>query len=200
MEKVIDCMGMGCPLPVVNAKKAVEEFTEDGRLTVQVDNETAMKNLTKFAASRNFEVSSTKKGENAYEVTMLVKKATCEEAEKEKAGGRQGGVTVVLAANTMGTGEEKLGKALMKAFIFALTSQDELPEYIVCYNTGAYLTTEGSDSLADLKNLEAAGVKIMTCGTCLDYYQIKDKLAVGTVSNMYEIVETQMRSALIIRP
>ena len=124
MEKVIDCMGMGCPLPVVNAKKAVEEFTEDGRLTVQVDNETAMKNLTKFAASRNFEVSSTKKGENAYEVTMLVKKASCEEVEQEKAGGRQGGVTVVLSANTMGTGEEKLGKALMKAFIFALTSQD----------------------------------------------------------------------------
>ena len=120
MEKVIDCMGMGCPLPVVNAKKAVEEFTEDGRLTVQVDNETAMKNLTKFAASRNFEVSSTKKGENAYEVTMLVKKASCEEVEQEKAGGRQGGVTVVLSANTMGTGEEKLGKALMKAFIFAL--------------------------------------------------------------------------------
>ena len=107
---------------------------------------------------------------------------------------------MVLSANTMGTGEEKLGKALMKAFIFALTSQDELPEYIVCYNTGAYLTTEGSDCLADLKNLEAAGVKIMTCGTCLDYYQIKDKLAVGTVSNMYEIVETQMRSALIVRP
>jgi len=96
MEKVIDCMGMGCPLPVVNAKKAVEEFTEDGRLTVQVDNETAVKNLTKFAASRNFEVSSMKKGENAYDVTMLVRKATCEEAEKEKAGGRQGGVTVVL--------------------------------------------------------------------------------------------------------
>ena len=109
MEKVIDCMGMGCPLPVVNAKKAVEEFTEDGRLTVQVDNETAVKNLTKFAASRNFEVSSMKKGENAYDVTMLVRKATCEEAEKEKAGGRQGGVTVVLSANTMGTGEEKLG-------------------------------------------------------------------------------------------
>ena len=83
MEKVIDCMGMGCPLPVVNAKKAVEEFTEDGRLTVQVDNETAMKNLTKFAASRNFEVSSAKKGENAYEVTMLVKKASSEEADRE---------------------------------------------------------------------------------------------------------------------
>ena len=100
----------------------------------------------------------------------------------------------------MGSGEEKLGKALMKAFIFALTKQDMLPETVLCYNSGAYLTCEGSDSLEDFKALEAEGVNIMTCGTCLDFYGIKDKLAVGSVTNMYDIVETMENARSIIRP
>ena len=107
---------------------------------------------------------------------------------------------VVLSGNTMGTGDEKLGKALMKAFIFALTKQDILPETILCYNSGAYLTCTGSDSLEDLNTLEAQGVKIMTCGTCLDFYNLKEQLQIGTVTNMYEIVETMEKAGSIIRP
>ena len=113
---------------------------------------------------------------------------------------RRQGTVVVLSGNTMGTGDEKLGKALMKAFIFALTKQDILPETILCYNSGAYLTCTGSDSLEDLNTLEAQGVKIMTCGTCLDYYNLKDKLAVGSVTNMYAIVETLSNASKILRP
>ena len=100
----------------------------------------------------------------------------------------------------MGSGDEKLGKALMKAFVFALTKQDVLPETVVCYNTGAYLTCEEADTLEDLKNLEAEGVQILTCGTCLDYYGIKERLAVGSVTNMYEIVETMEKARTIVRP
>ena len=88
----------------------------------------------------------------------------------------------------------------MKAFVFALTKQDQLPETILCYNTGAYLTCEGADTLEDLKALEAEGVNIMTCGTCLDFYGIKDTLAVGGVTNMYEIVETMENAKSVIRP
>ena len=110
------------------------------------------------------------------------------------------GMVVVLSANVMGTGEEKLGKALMKAFVFALTRQDVLPETILCYNTGAYLTCEGADTLEDLKSLEAEGVNIMTCGTCLDFYGMKEKLALGSVTNMYEIVETMENAGKLIRP
>ena len=107
---------------------------------------------------------------------------------------------VVLSANTMGTGEEKLGKALMKAFVFALTKQDVLPETILCYNTGAYLTTEGADTLEDLKLLESEGVTILTCGTCLDFYGLKEKLMVGGVTNMYDIVERMESAQIIVRP
>jgi selenium metabolism protein YedF len=109
-------------------------------------------------------------------------------------------MVVVLSGNVMGTGDEKLGTSLMKAFVFAVTKQDVLPETIVCYNTGAYLTCEGADTLEDLKSLEAEGVNILTCGTCLDFYGIKDKLAVGTVTNMYEIVETMEKARTIVRP
>ena len=109
-------------------------------------------------------------------------------------------MVVVLSANAMGNGDEQLGKLLMKSFIFALTKQDQLPETILCYNSGAYLTCEESDSLEDLKSLEAEGVKILTCGTCLDFYKLKEKLAVGGVSNMYEIVEIMENAGTIIRP
>ena len=100
----------------------------------------------------------------------------------------------------MGNGEEQLGKILMKSFIFALTKQDQLPEIILCYNSGASLTCEDSDSLEDLKSLEAEGVKILTCGTCLDFYGLKEKLAVGGFTNMYEIVEIMESAGTIVRP
>ena len=100
----------------------------------------------------------------------------------------------------MGNGEEQLGKILMKSFIFALTKQDQLPETILCYNSGAYLTCEGSDSLEDLKSLEAEGVKILTCGTCLNFYGITDKLQVGEVTNMYVIAEKMTQADLIVQP
>ena len=129
--------------------------------------------------------------------------AVAEEAEEEivcAVDSRKNGMVVVLSANVMGTGDEKLGTSLMKAFVFAVTKQDQLPETIVCYNTGAYLTCEGADTLEDMKALEAEGVNILTCGTCLDFYGIKDKLAVGTVTNMYEIVEVMEKAKNIVRP
>ena len=107
---------------------------------------------------------------------------------------------VVIAADHMGEGKEDLGKVLIKGFIFALTQLEELPKTILFYNGGAKITAEGSESLEDLKTLEAQGVEIMTCGTCLDYYGLKEKLQVGTVTNMYSIVETMNNADKIIRP
>ena len=113
---------------------------------------------------------------------------------------RRKGMLVVLSASTMGTGDPKLGTSLMKAFVFALTKQDQLPDTILCYNSGAYLTCEGADTLEDLKLLESEGVTVLTCGTCLDFYGLKEKLAVGGVTNMYDIVERMENAAQIIKP
>ncbi len=209
MNRTVDARGLSCPLPVVNAKKAAEEMTESGILTVLVDNEMAVQNLQKFANQKGYDVAGEKKSEKEYVVTIQVKTAgqpvqiiVPEESEEEICSPdvRKKGMVVVLSANVMGTGEEKLGKALMKAFVFAVTKQDYLPETILCYNTGAYLTCEGADTLEDLKSLEAEGVNILTCGTCLDFYGIKEKLAVGSVTNMYEIVEKMEAAKTIVRP
>ena len=204
MERIIDCKGMACPLPVVNAKKAAEELNTGDVLTVQVDNEIAVQNLTRFAEHKGFGVSAEKKGDKEYAVIMQVSGAAAESSQEEAVvcvmDSRRKGMLVVLSANVMGTGDAKLGTSLMKAFVFALTKQDQLPDTILCYNTGAYLTCEGADTLEDLKLLESEGVTILTCGTCLDFYGLKEKLAVGSVTNMYDIVERMENAAQIIKP
>ena len=215
MNKVIvDARGLACPLPVVNAKRAADEMKNGGVLEVLVDNEIAVQNLQKFARQKGYAVSGEKTAEKEYRVLIqvdggseavvdgVVQDRTMAEAEDIACApdARKSGMVIVLSANVMGTGDEKLGTSLMKAFVFAVTKQDMLPETILCYNTGAYLTCEGSDSLEDLKALEAEGVKVLTCGTCLDFYGIKDKLAVGSVTNMYEIVEIMENAGSVIRP
>ena len=206
MERTLDCMGMACPLPVINAKKAIEEFTEDGILTVKVDNDTAVQNLTRLGEHNGFSVFSEKISDKEYAVKMNVKagkgsKETIIPAESMTcAAPAAGGKVVVLSGDVMGSGDEKLGKKLMKAFVFALTSQDVLPEKVICYNRGAFLTTEDPDTIKDLKSLEEAGTVIMTCGTCLDYYGLKEKLQVGIIYNMYDIAEALMNASSVIRP
>ena len=190
-----------------NAKKAADEMNAGDVLTVLVDNEIAVQNLQRFATGKGYGASSEKKSEIEYAVTIRIAALaeSKEEASEEEevvcaVDARKKGMLVVLSANVMGKGEEKLGKALMKAFVFALTKQDQLPETILCYNTGAYLTCEGADTLEDLKSMEAEGVTVLTCGTCLDFYGIKDKLAVGSVTNMYDIVERMEAAKTIVRP
>ena len=204
MEKIIDCKGMACPLPVVNAKKAAEELNSGDVLTVLVDNEIAVQNLTRFAEHKGFGVSAEKKADREYAVIMTISGAVAEKNKEEEIAcvmdSRRKGMLVVLSGNQMGTGDPRLGTSLMKAFVFALTKQDQLPDTILCYNTGAYLSCEGADTLEDLKLLESEGVTILTCGTCLDFYGLKEKLAVGTVTNMYDIVERMENAAQIIKP
>ena len=203
MEKIIDCRGMACPLPVVNAKKAAEELFAGDTLTVLVDNEIAVQNLQRFASHKGYDTCGEKKGEAEYAVLITISGTAAQQENEEVActvDSRKKGMLVVLSANTMGTGDVKLGTSLMKAFVFALTKQDQLPETILCYNTGAYLTCQDADTLDDLKLLESEGVTILTCGTCLDFYGLKEKLAVGGVTNMYDIVECMEKAAHIVKP
>ena len=203
MEKIIDCRGMACPLPVVHTKKAAEELSAGDVLTVLVDNEIAVQNLQRFAAHKGFAATGEKKAQQEFAVTIILSGDAAETAQAVQnctPDTRKKGLLVVLSANTMGTGDPKLGASLMKAFVFALTRQDRLPETVLCYNSGAYLTCEGADTLEDLKLLESEGVKILTCGTCLDFYGLKEKLAVGSVTNMYDIVERMEQAVSIVKP
>lgn len=206
MKQTINAMGKSCPIPVVETKKALGSLTEGDQVEVAVDNEIAVQNLTKMANQKKLAVTSEKLAPNHYVVVLTVGGRSHETAAKAAEQvqcnpmGSQGDTVVVLASDKMGDGDEKLGRLLMKGFIYALTEQDELPQTVLIYNSGAYLSAASSESIADLKFLESQGVEVLTCGTCLNHYGLSEKLAVGMVTNMYVIVEKQMQAAKIIKP
>lgn len=195
-------MGDNCPIPVIKTKKAMQEITGPETIEVLVDNEIAVQNVTKMAVSSGGNVTSEKLGEKEFKVTIQMNGAVAKEAEEEAVctPDRKGDTIVVIASDKMGSGNDELGKVLIKGFIFAVTQLEELPKAMIFYNGGATLTAEGSDSLEDLKSLEAQGVEILTCGTCLNYYGLTDKLEVGSVTNMYTIVEKMAEAGKIIQP
>lgn len=200
----IDARGKLCPMPVIMTKKAIQELTEKEQIKVIVDNKIAVENISKLAKSQSAQVSVNEVDGEFYLQLSLegaqgldpisVEKGTIEEGPIEK------GTLLVLSSHLMGNGKDDLGKVLMKGFVFAVTQLDKLPEKVVLYNGGAQLTAQGSDSLEDFKYLESQGVEILTCGTCLSYYEIEDKLMVGEVTNMYTIVEAMSDAIKVIRP
>lgn len=162
----------------------------------------SVQNLTRLASSKGLKSFAEKKEEKLFIVKITLDKPLEENGAEEEAScgvDRKKNTVVAIASERMGHGNDELGKVLMKGFIFALSQLDELPSTILFYNGGATITTEGSPSLDDLKNMEAQGVEILTCGTCLDYYNLKDKLAVGSVTNMYTIVEKLANADKIIK-
>lgn len=204
MEQSIDAKGLACPKPVILAKKAMDTCSRGDVVLITVDNEMAVENLRKLAGSQKAEYASTKLGEKEFSVRITVTRENENQAETEipvNCSVPSGDNTVVvISSNKMGNGDEVLGKLLMKGFIYALTQLPKLPKTVLLYNGGAHLSCEGSESLEDLKTLEGEGVEILTCGTCLNHYGITEKLAVGRVTNMYEIVEKQADAVKIIRP
>ena len=196
----VDARGDACPIPVVKTRQAIAQLAGPGRVETLVDNEIAVQNLTKMAGQKGYEAQSEQLGPDHYRVVLTVGDAPAEPECPACAPMKFGSTVVVVAADHMGEGDDRLGKTLLKAFLYALTQQEELPAAILFYNGGARLTCKGSDSLEDLRQLEAEGVEILTCGTCLNFYGLSEELAVGGVTNMYEIVERQMKASKLVRP
>ena len=209
MKKIkVDAMGDQCPIPVIKTKKALKEITETTLVEVHVDNEIAVQNISKMAKQKNLEYKCEKLEEQHYiikinaeaEGVSIQQKAPAENDKEICYPDRKSNTVVVLSSNQMGNGSEELGQILMKGFIFALTELDELPSTVLLYNSGVKLSTEGSNSIEDLKTLQAQGVEILSCGTCLNYYDLTEKLQVGDVTNMYFILEKMAQADKIIRP
>ena len=215
MKKIIDAKGLPCPQPVIKAKAVLKEMTE-GTVEVLVDNEIAVQNLMKLGGYFGLKPVSEKVSEEEFRVSYDVTERNGEmlpgdgrqpadaeavtEAEACIPDARRKGQVVVISSDCMGTGDDELGRQLMKGFLYAQTQLDVLPDTILLYNGGAKLSAEGSQSVEDLRSLEAQGVEILTCGTCLNYYGLSGKLAVGNVTNMYDIAEKLSGAASIIRP
>lgn len=197
----VNAIGDNCPVPVIKTKKAIEALAGPEVVEVLVDNEVAVQNVTKMAKTLGGSVTAEKTGEKEFKIRIQIGDAvSVEEEEISCILDRRDHTVIVISSDRMGNGNDELGKALIKGFIFAVTQLDVLPETMLFYNGGATLTVEGSDSLEDLKHLEAQGVEILTCGTCLNYYGLTEKLAVGSVTNMYSIVEKMSGAGKIVQP
>ena len=202
----VNAIGDACPIPVVKTLNAIKELKGADVIETLVDNETAVQNLIRMADKKGCKVNAEKISDKEFKVTIEVGEAalaapidtenvTC---ELPKSGKKN--TVVVISSKAMGHGGDELGTALMKGFIFALSQQEQLPSTILFYNGGASITCQGSVSLEDLKSMEAQGVEILTCGTCLNFYGLTEQLAVGEVTNMYTIVEKMNGADLIIKP
>ena len=201
---VVDAMGEACPIPVVKATRALREMAEPGTLEVHVDNEIAVQNLTRMAGGNHLPVRWEKVGEKEFVVIMDVAEPTGDTPRQEPelvcVPDSRGDFLVAVDTDVMGRGSDELGRTLMKGFLFAVSQLPQLPKTMLFYNGGARLTTEGSASLEDLKNMEAQGVEILTCGTCLNHYGLAERLAVGSVTNMYTIVEKLAGAGKVVKP
>ncbi|MCC0633334.1 sulfurtransferase-like selenium metabolism protein YedF [Clostridioides sp. ZZV15-6388] len=185
MSIKIDARGLACPKPVINTKKELDNI-EEGIVVTTVDNETAKENILKLAKSLNCEAKIVDEKENL--ISIEIKKGNNIVAQKEES--ELEDTCVFISSDKMGLGNDELGQVLIKGFIYTLTESKPYPKHILLVNGGVKLSAENEATIENLKILEDAGVEILSCGTCLDYYNLKEKLQVGSVTNMYSIVET----------
>jgi selenium metabolism protein YedF len=196
--KVIDAKGKACPTPVILTKNALETANE---VTTIVDNDVARKNVEKFAKSKSFQFSTITK-EDSFEI--LIKKDSKLESIEEKPlvvkekSFNDNNVVLLCASDTFGRGSKELGKVLMKSFFYSLTELSNPPKTIIFMNSGANLSLKDSKVLQSLKDLSDKDVKILTCGTCLNYYEKENELAVGEITNMYTATEIMINSDNLI--
>jgi len=191
-----------CPVPVIKVKKALA--TKVAELEVLVDNEIAVQNISKLLNSQECSFSTLKE-EEFFLMKIITGSGDAVEADFDQrqdipSHSKNSNTLVVISSEYMGEGDAALGKILIKGFIFALTQLDTLPQAVVFYNGGVRHTLQNSESLDDLQYLHKQGVKILSCGTCLTHMGVADSLAVGEVTNMYDIVTLQQQATCIIKP
>jgi selenium metabolism protein YedF len=186
----IDARNLDCPEPVIRTKKALEALTA-GQLTILLNNTTSLENVQRFVKKQGCAVSlSEKDGEYSLEVTKP-------ETASEKVVASQ--AVMLIAGDQLGQGDEALGQLLIAAFINTLPEAKTRPSKMLFINRGVFLTTEGSRVLPALQQLENEGVEIFSCGTCLNHYQLKEKLKTGKVTNMYDTVDSLLAAEKVIR-
>lgn len=201
--QTVDNRGLACPEPVIRTKKALDAMTS-GTLVSIVDNEIAKENVLRLANSMGlqttvkqegslFHIEISKDGEADTASVETVELVNCSLPTAKH-------TTLLVKSDLFGEGDPALGQVLMKSFFHALNESSVLPREIFFVNSAVRLTCQGSPVLAKLEELKEKGVQIFSCGTCLDFYHLNDKLAIGEVTNMFSIVEalTQADNAITL--
>ena len=204
MEKRIDARGLECPKPVILTRDAIRAGDAES-IRVTVDNDAAAENVRRMAGSQGWDSGLEREGGDIHVVLRkgegAAKPGNIEVPHKRAAPGPGAApkVVVFVASDLFGVGDEELGRILMRAFIKTIKELDPRPAQVIFANSGVRITTEGSELVDDLAALEKSGVEIISCGTCLDYYKLLDKLRVGRSSNMYEIASALVGADRVVK-
>ena len=189
--KIIDCRKLACPAPVITVKKALEEQNE---LQVLLDNGAPRENVSRFARNRGYQLCEEQDTSGSWIITI-----TQDNESPKTAAGSKDEKVMVITSNCFGNGPEELGKLLMKNLIHTLLETASQPARMLFLNSGVFLTTEGSDVLEALEKLEGMGVEILSCGLCLDFFDLKDKLRIGGTTNMLSIADNLLNAAQVVK-
>ncbi len=190
---IVDARGLTCPQPVVLTNNA---FGESDEVTTIVDNEVSKENVARLAKSKGFSCEIEHKDGDFY--LHLKREETVPETSVNLSA--SGPTVLLIGSDIMGRGSEELGHKLMTAFIQVLHEITPQPETIIFMNSGVKLVVEGSQVIEDLKEMEQNGITLLACGTCLGFYELKDKVAVGQISNMYDIASAMFEAGRLISP
>jgi selenium metabolism protein YedF len=188
--KDLDVRGLSCPAPVVSVKRALE--TGEGELRVLLDDGAPRENVKRFAQGRGYTVQE-EPVEGGFVLTLNGASLKAREPAQT------GGTVMLIGSDRLGDGPEELGRLLMRNFIMTLLDCGELPDRMLFLNTGVLLTAAGSEVIEALDALGNRGVEVLSCGVCLDFFQKKESLAAGKVTNMFTIAESLLGARSVIR-
>jgi selenium metabolism protein YedF len=197
MNKILDARGWACPKPVIETRKALQT---DKLLTVIVDNKPARENVSRLATKMNCKFTIDEKNDGIYihidcEGSEPIQENTQEEYITCETGKN---IVLVIATDTVGKGSDELGGILMRAFMHTFLEVKPSPNTIIFMNNGVKLAIKGSPVLEDLQELSNRGVEILVCGTCTNYFGITDNVAVGIISNAYNIAEAMLNADKVV--
>jgi selenium metabolism protein YedF len=194
--KNLDCRGLACPGPVIQVKRTLEETPQGTSFSIDLDSDASRDNIRRFADSRGAGVSVQEKADGS---TRLVITVPLDTETRRHGDAEIKSPVIFIAAETIGGGDEKLGRILMEGFINTLLEQDQIPDRILFMNAGVKFAVEGSVVLDTLRKLTDRGCEILVCGTCLEFFSLKDKLSVGTISNMFDIQRALLEAGSVIK-
>lgn len=201
--KTVDARGQKCPMPLILTKRALLEAAPDEQLEILIDNEISVKNVSRFLSEHQM-IFTVRQEQDLFRMTVGKTGQITEQAAVEEfcevPGSNPAGYVVCVQKDIMSDGPEAFGTRLVYLFINTLPDVDRKPETMVFINSSVFLALKDSPVLESLKKLESAGVRMLVCGTCLEFFQKKDELAVGLVSNMYEILTTMAAAPKVLYP
>jgi selenium metabolism protein YedF len=188
----IDCRNLSCPAPVINVKKALQEHAD---IRVLLDDGAPRENVARLSRNRGYRVTEERDGSG----WILTITAAADTLPTATGAVSQVGRVIMIASDRIGDGPEELGRLLMKNFIHTLLETGELPSRMLFLNSGVFMTCEGSDVLEALGKLHGMGVEIFSCGLCLDFFKLKEKLRAGATTNMLAIAEYLLAADHVIK-